>query len=258
MNNARTASKDTKMNPVRIFAAGSLRGALTRMVETLFRRLETDIRLELGPSGVLRERMENGQHADLFISANLTHPKELLRLGLTEKIISLAQNEVCLFGTFTPVISFEDTINTLLDPHLRLGTSTPGDDPGGDYALEVFRLADAIRPGSYDILANKSLQLVGGRNSPPTPDKQHPVLALFTRQKIDAFLGYYTSALAIKAELPGIHVTRLPKELAQRTGYAMVKTNHAHPLTDQIIDLILGEEGRSILEEFGFQLPNNV
>jgi len=258
MSKTRTAFKEMEMDPIRIFAAGSLRGALARMVETLFRRLETDISLELGPSGVLRQRIEKGEHADLFISADLTHPRALLRRGLTERIIALAHNEVCLFGYFTPVSSLEEIIHTLLDPGLRLGTSTPKDDPGGDYAFAVFRLVDRLRPGSYAILASKALQLVGGKNSPSQPGRQHPVLALFTDEKIDAFLGYYTSALAIKAELPTLHIARLPEKLCQKTDYAMVKTVAAHRLTDQIIQLILGDEGRSILKEYGFQLHGNM
>ena len=36
----------------------------------------------------------------------------------------------------------------ILDPGVKLGTPTPRADPSGDYAFEVFRKADAIRPGA--------------------------------------------------------------------------------------------------------------
>jgi molybdate transport system substrate-binding protein len=230
-----------------------LRGALTKIVKTVHSQLDCDIQLEFGPSGVLKERIENGEHADLFISANLSHPQELLRLGLTEKIIPVAKNEVCLFGHFSPGKDLDGTIDIMLDPSVGLGTSTPGDDPGGDYAFEVFRLVDAIRPGSYAVLSAKALQLVGGRNSPPTSGTKHPVLSLFAQQRIDIFLGYYTTALAIKSVLSSIHIERLPEQIVGKTDYAMVKTICAHDLTTEIIDIILSRKGNSILEKYGFQ-----
>jgi molybdate transport system substrate-binding protein len=37
-------------------------------------------------------------------------------------------------------------IAKLLDPSVRLATSTPIADPGGDYAWNVFDKAEAVRP----------------------------------------------------------------------------------------------------------------
>jgi ABC-type molybdate transport system substrate-binding protein len=39
---------------------------------------------------------------------------------------------------------------------VKLGTSTPLADPSGDYAWEVFRKADALRPGAFSKLEQKS------------------------------------------------------------------------------------------------------
>ena len=45
---------------------------------------------------------------------------------------------------------------------MKLGTSTPKADPSGDYAFEVFRKAEAIKPGAQAALEKKALQLTGG------------------------------------------------------------------------------------------------
>jgi ABC-type molybdate transport system substrate-binding protein len=43
-------------------------------------------------------------------------------------------------------------VEGMLDPTVKLGTSTPKADPSGDYAFEVFRKADAISPGAQAAL----------------------------------------------------------------------------------------------------------
>ena len=55
------------------------------------------------------------------------------------------------------------------DRDLKLGTSTPRADPSGDYAWEVFRKADAIRPGAFATLSHKALQLTGAPSSVTAP-----------------------------------------------------------------------------------------
>jgi molybdate transport system substrate-binding protein len=46
-------------------------------------------------------------------------------------------------------------LTTLLDANVKLGTSTPLNDPSGDYAWEVFRKADKLKPGAFSTLAKK-------------------------------------------------------------------------------------------------------
>jgi len=53
-------------------------------------------------------------------------------------------------------------LDRLLDPAVRLATSTPGADPGGDYAFAVFARAEAIRAGARAALEAKAQQLYGG------------------------------------------------------------------------------------------------
>ena len=55
----------------------------------------------------------------------------------------------------------------MLDPGLKLATSTPGADPGGDYVWAVFARADAVHPGAKATLEAKALKSVGGADSKP-------------------------------------------------------------------------------------------
>jgi molybdate transport system substrate-binding protein len=40
-------------------------------------------------------------------------------------------------------------LDRMLDAQLKLGASTPKADPSGDYAWQVFRKADQLKPGAY-------------------------------------------------------------------------------------------------------------
>ncbi len=63
-------------------------------------------------------------------------------------------------------VSAATLIDRMLDPAVKLGTSTPQADPSGDYAWEVFRRVDKLRPGSFVALEAKALKLTGGPSSP--------------------------------------------------------------------------------------------
>ena len=67
---------------VMVLAAGSLRRALTE-VAAAFERATPDQRVKLvfGASGLLLDRIRNGERADVFASANLEHPQALVTAG---------------------------------------------------------------------------------------------------------------------------------------------------------------------------------
>lgn len=52
-----------------VYAAGSLRAALTEIAERFTAQSSIAVRLEFGASGTLRQRLEQGEAADVFASA---------------------------------------------------------------------------------------------------------------------------------------------------------------------------------------------
>lgn len=50
----------------------------------------------------------------------------------------------------------------MLDPSVKLATSTPKADPLGDYAWQLFEMADRVKPGATAALQAKALKLSGG------------------------------------------------------------------------------------------------
>ncbi len=81
-----------------------------------------------------------------------------------------ARNEMCALVAPALDVTPATLVDRLLDPAVRLGTSTPKADPSGDYAWLVFeRIEQQGRKGAFQQLAAKALQLTGGPNSPPPP-----------------------------------------------------------------------------------------
>jgi molybdate transport system substrate-binding protein len=60
-------------------AAGSLAGALGDIARTYSAQTGVNIETAFGPSGGMLERIEKGEPADIFASANMAHPLTLSR-----------------------------------------------------------------------------------------------------------------------------------------------------------------------------------
>ncbi|WP_207264214.1 substrate-binding domain-containing protein [Desulfovibrio sp. Huiquan2017] len=228
-----------------VLAAGSLRKALPAMAEAA--GLKLDIRF--GPAGLLRARIEEGLRPSLFLSANMRHVRAVSRLGDYGEAIPFLENRVCLFGR-AELLADGDALRAMLDPDGRLGMSTPGADPGGDYALMVFDRAETIRPGSRAMLRDRARSLVGGDLPGHHASTGSPVVDLFRTGKVDLFLGYRTTALDVTARHPGLTILDLPPELAVRPlyGAAARATDEAR----SALVALLSATARQAAEDCGF------
>src|SRR5262245_50378110 len=154
---------------IHLYAAGSLRAALTEVA----RAFEADsggqhkVETTFGASGLLRERIEAGAAAHVFASADTGHPKRLAEQGLAAPPVRVfARNELCALVRKGLTVNSDTLLDVLLDPKVRLGTSTPKADPSGDYAFALFAKAEALKAGAKAIWESKALQLTGGPTSP--------------------------------------------------------------------------------------------
>jgi molybdate transport system substrate-binding protein len=142
--------------PLRLYAAGSLRRALTEVTAAFTQ--STGIRVEgtLGASGLLRDRLEAGERADVFASADMDHPRRLAAQGRAGAVTVFTRNRLCALVRPGLTATSEDLLDRMLDPGVRLGTSTPRADPSGDYAWAVFERAESVRAGARARLEAKA------------------------------------------------------------------------------------------------------
>ena len=143
----------------------------------------------------------------------------------------------------------------MLDPTVKLGTSTPGNDPSGDYAWEVFDKADGVRPGAKAALEAKALKLAGGKDSAQPPAGRNTYAWHLAEGRADLFLGYCSAGKVAAAELPGLQVMALPKELTVGADYGLtilIGPPEQEAAASRFAMFVLSPAGQAILADWGF------
>src|SRR5215831_6496163 len=242
-------------DPLQLYAAGSLRSALTEIAAAFEAQAGIKVRTKFGPSGTLKDEIAAGARADVFASANMEHPQALASARKSGQVVLFARNKLCALARPGVAADTATLLDRMLDPIVKLGTSTPRADPSGDYAWEVFRKADKLRPGAFATLERKALQLVGGPNAPTAPPGHSVYAMLIAEGKADLFLTYCTNAVEARKEVAAATVVALPDELAVGADYGLTVLANAPPDAYRFAMYILSAEGQRVLEKVGFGTP---
>jgi ABC-type molybdate transport system substrate-binding protein len=238
--------------PVRLYAAGSLRAALNEVAAAFTAASGVKVVAEYGPSGLLRDRIAQGEPAEVFASANMAHPESLAKAGKAAPAVLFARNRLCALAAPSVGATTAMLLDRMLDPAVKLGTSTPKADPSGDYAWELFGKAERLRPGAAKTLSAKALQLTGGPGSPPPPKDRSVYGVLVSKGEADIFLTYCTNALQAKEEAPALQVVAIPDLLAVGADYGLTVVAGAGPDAARFAQFVLSPAGQAILERHGF------
>jgi ABC-type molybdate transport system substrate-binding protein len=237
---------------VRLYAAGSLRGALTEAARAFEAKEGVKVAATFGPSGLLRDRIAQGDPAEVFASANMSHPQSLAQAGKAGAVRMFARNRLCALAAQGVKVDSVSLLERMLDPAVKLGTSTPKADPGGDYAFELFARAEGLRRGARAVLEAKALQLTGGAESPPPPKDRSQYGQMVAEGRADLFLTYCTNALEARAENPGQQIVQVPEALAVGADYGLTVIEGARPQAGRFADFVLAPPGQAILARYGF------
>src|SRR5262245_252451 len=124
---------------VQLYAAGSLRGALTDVGKAYEAAMGNKVEAKYGPSGLLKKEIAEGAKADVFASANMEHPQALHDERKSGPVVRFARNSLCALVRPGLTVDSANLLARMLDGNVKLSTSTPKADPSGDYAFEVFR-----------------------------------------------------------------------------------------------------------------------
>lgn len=237
--------------PLQVYAAGSLREAFTEVA-----RVQGDgLALTFGAAGLLRERIERGEDAQVFASADLRQPQRLAERGGWTPPVVFARNSLCALVAPSIRTSASSLLDTLLDPAVRVGTSTPHSDPSGDYAWAMFARADELRPGAGARLEAKALQLTGAADSPKAPAGRSTYAWVMDEGRADVFLTYRTNAIAARSEMPSLQVVPLPAALHVGAQYGVSCRADAAPPARAWLSALLSEPVQRILVRHGFENP---
>jgi len=249
------AAPPMSAEPVSVYAAGSLREVLTEIARDHEARTGQKLQLTFAASGLLRERIEKGEAAQVFASADMQHPQRLAAGGGWQAPQVFVRNSLCALTQAEVSTSPQTLLTTLLDPAIKVGTSTPKADPSGDYAWELFRRADALQPGAYAMLDRKALQLTGGPDSPRPPAGRGTYEWVMDQRQADVFLTYCTNAVAAQRQLPRLKVVAVPPSLQVGAAYGLTVRRDAPPAAAALAQALLQPPAQAVFARHGFGAP---
>jgi ABC-type molybdate transport system substrate-binding protein len=242
---------------LRVHAAGSLRAALTETAAA-FEAAQpgVKVKLTLGASGLLKDRIAAGEATDVFASANMTHPQALADAGRAAPAQRFARNAMCALVRPGLDVTPQTLVQRMLDPALKLGVSTPGADPAGDYAVQVFqRIEQSGVAGAASTLSAKALQLTGGPNSPPPPPDRSVYGARVAQGDADLFITYCTNTVLAAREQPGQRSVPVPEAVNVSAAYGITVLNGAPVEARHFVAFVLSPAGQAVLARYGFASP---
>jgi molybdenum ABC transporter molybdate-binding protein len=240
--------------PLTVYAAGSTTGVLGAMLKRYEAHTGQHVELQTGPAGLMRERIEKGDRVDLFVSANMAHPQRLHEQGQASATAVFARNRLCVYALPSVGMKTGNVLDRLLDPKVRIGTSTPKADPGGDYAQLLFDKADSVRPGATAALKAKARQVVGAmiETAPAKPMTQAEAMV---ERGTDVSISYCSSRKT--SSDPSVDKVELPPELAIPADYGMaIVTTSRDPMREaeagKLALYLLAPETQALLRDYGF------
>lgn len=229
---------DKKGAEINISAAASLQYSLEEITDKYSQDHGVNFNLNFGGSGALREQIEAGAQADLFISANQKHMESLVDKAYIdeESLVDLLVNDIVLIvpkANEAGLGSFEDLTRESVKV-VALGE--PNSVPVGEYSQEIL---------SYYGIADE----VNAKASLGTDVTQ--VLNWVDGGEADAGIVYKTDSLQ-KDNIEVLMVA--PKESHKPVTYpaALLKEGKNHQAAKEFLDYLQGEEARKIFEKYGF------
>jgi molybdate transport system substrate-binding protein len=250
-------------NPIDVYAAGSLREAMSALEAAFQAELKQanasqsgatfSAKFLFGPSGKLRERIEAGERPVLFASAAPEHTERLQRAGLLQSSNLFAGNALCVMARPGFALTGRSVTDALLSDDVIVGTSTPGADPSGDYTWQMFRKIDAVTPGAFAKLDAKARKLTGAEVNPAETRAAYARILL--DKQADVFVTYCTNAKSAQKAEPAITFVVVPDAINVVANYSIGIAANAPELAREFLRFVLSERSRPVLAALGFSAP---
>lgn len=157
---ANRAAAQQKPAELTVAAAADLSSALTQIAEAYQRKTGTRLKLSFGASGLLAQEIQNGAPFDVFLSADMDYPRQLVSSGDAEgrSLLQYARGKLVLWVPPDSHLDLErNGMNVLLDPTVKtIAIANPQHAPYGLAAVAALKHA-----GIYDQVKDR---LVLGEN----------------------------------------------------------------------------------------------
>ena len=208
-----------------------------------------------GASGTLAAAILKGANCDLFCSANMAHPQRLHAEGWGSAPQAFATNR--LAALFLKERGFRDdtVVEAMLDPATRIGMSTPGADPSGDYAV---MLLDRLAPLAADATtapAARARILSGGGEDIRVVSLLGRYGGIVVQGHADIMLAYETMCREACARSKRLAYARFPPAFEVQAVYGATAGRDSDETARDLMEFLLSSEGQARLTRFGFGPP---
>ncbi len=235
-SDATSAAAPAVEGTVTVFAATSLTAAFTEIGDAFMVEYpDAEVVFNFAASSELVTQIGEGAPADVFASADQNNMTELIDAGgnATEPAL-FARNLLQIIvgpGNPTGITGVAD----LADEDLIVVTCAP-EVPCGRYSAEIFANAGVT-------VTPKSLE-----------ENVKAVVSKVTLGEADAGVVYRTDVIAAGSDAGGVEI---PEDINVMAEYPIAVTTDAPNAVgaQAFIDVVLSEQGRKILESYGFLAP---
>ena len=228
--------------PVRVFAAASLKGALDEAAAKFTAGTKTETVLAFASSSALARQIGQGAPADIFISADLEWMDDAARKDLVDP----ATRTTLLGNRLVLIAPAASTLRLKIGPGFKLAAEL------GDGRLAVAD-PDAVPAGKYAKAALIALQVwpsVEGRLA--RAENVRAALAFVARGETPLGIVYATDA---RAEPKVRVVDAFPLNTHPAIVYQAAIVRHARPGAAPFLKFLKGAEARGVFERAGFLWP---
>lgn len=223
---------------LRIAAAADLQFAMNDLAIQFEKKNGTKVSVSYGSSGNFRAQIQNGAPFDVFFSADMSYPQQLVSEGFAEEqsLFVYAQGHLVLWAPAgTNLRLAERGFEALKDPRVKkIAIANPEHAPYGRAAVSALQKA-----GLYDPIKSK---LVFGENVSQA--------AQFT-QTGSAQVGIIALSLTFAESMKGGESWEIPVELYPplRQGAVIVHSSPNKAAANAFLEFVRSDEGRKILSD---------
>jgi molybdate transport system substrate-binding protein len=154
------AQQKSNASELVVAAAADLSAALKEMANNYEKKTGVAVKLSFGASGALSQQIQNGAPFDLFFSADMDYPRQLIAAGDADgaTLYQYAIGKLVLWAPSDSPLDFEHKgMNVLLDPLVKkIAIANPQHAPYGRAAVAALK-----HYGLYDQISSR---LVLGEN----------------------------------------------------------------------------------------------
>lgn len=241
-----------RANDLVVYGAGSLREAIGQIAAEFGQAQGIMMATQFGPSGRMRERIEKGERADLFASADVGHARKLVDDGRASVMAVFARNTVCLLSPAKFGATTETALDKMLAPGARIGISPAKVDPLGEYTVRLFEMVERVRPGSAAVLQSRAVVLDTPPGA-PAPRSGDTDADAIQDGRVDASVVYCSGRDRYARLLPDATLVQFPTTFQVGPEYGLAVLKNARPAALLLALTVLSPKGQNVMAQRGFK-----